>query len=304
MKIREFIFITSFVTIIFGINTSAQITNNQTDNFEDGSVHGWSEGSVSPNPPVNIADGGPGGTADNYLQNVSSGSGGAGGRLVMFNTAQWKGDYTSVGVTHIIMQLNNLGSNNLEIRLAFSGSGGRFSSTNAVLLSAGSGWQMAVFPIGQSDLTAVSGGTDVNATLSNVTELRILHNTSPSWQGIPIAVTLGVDNIIASETPVPVELTVFNVPNTIQLEQNYPNPFNPSTTIKYSIPSVETGYVPSLLLIVYDILGNEVSILANKKHTQGKYEIEFDGSELTSGIYFYRIRAGEFVETKKMIMLK
>ena len=84
-----------------------------------------------------------------------------------------------------------------------------------------------------------------------------------------------------------------------RLFNNYPNPFNPSTTIKYSIP--KQG---NITLKVFDVLGSEVMTLINNGQQQGIYEIEFDGSELTSGIYFYRLQAGEFVETKKMILLK
>lgn len=298
-KMLELIFITLLMTIIFGIDASAQITNNQTDNFEDGTVQNWSEGSNSPNPPANIADGGPGGTGDNYLQNVSSGGGGAGSKLVMFNTVQWKGDYTSNGVTDISMHMNNLGATNLEMRLAFDGNGGRFSSTNAVSLSAGSGWQTVVFPIGPSDLTSVDGGTDVNATLGNVTELRILHNTSPSWRGASIAATLGVDNITASDIPVHLELTVLNVPQTSQLEQNYPNPFNPSTNIQYSVS--EPGKIK---LAIYNLIGEEVALLVNGIVEVGFYEVTFSPTKLPGGIYFYRLQANGYTQTKKMILMK
>ena len=301
-KMLELIFITLLVTIILGIDASAQITNNQTDNFEDGTVQGWSEGSTrtSPNPPENIADGGPGGTGDNYLQNVSSGGEGAGSKLVMFNTVQWKGDYISAGVTDISMHMINLGATNLEMRLAFDGSsGGRFSSTNAVSLSAGSGWQTVVFPIGPSDLTSVDGGIDVNATLGNVTELRILHNTSPSWRGASIAATLGVDNITASDIPVGLELTVLNVPQTFQLEQNYPNPFNPSTNIQYSVS--ESGKIK---LAIYNHIGEEVALLVNGIVGVGFYEVTFSATNLPSGIYFYRLQANDYTQTKKMILLK
>jgi hypothetical protein len=87
--------------------------------------------------------------------------------------------------------------------------------------------------------------------------------------------------------------------NTYKLFQNYPNPFNPSTKISYSIP--ETDLVT---LKVYDVLGNEVATLVSENKPVGSYEIEFDGSELTSGVYFYRLQAGSFIETKKMILMK
>mgnify|MGYP000393898194 CR=1 FL=1 len=92
-----------------------------------------------------------------------------------------------------------------------------------------------------------------------------------------------------------------------RLEQNYPNPFNPSTTINYSIPVVETLHATSLqhvLLVVYDILGREVATLVNKYQRSGNYEIRFDATNLSSGIYFYTLRTGNFSESKKMILLK
>lgn len=90
-----------------------------------------------------------------------------------------------------------------------------------------------------------------------------------------------------------------NTADDYSLGQNYPNPFNPKTIIRYSIS--ENNFVN---LKVYDILGNEVSELVNKKQTAGNYQIEFNGESLSSGIYFYRLTSGEFVETKRMILLK
>ena len=88
-----------------------------------------------------------------------------------------------------------------------------------------------------------------------------------------------------------------------ELSQNYPNPFNPNTIVKYSIPLGAQRDV-SVQLKVYDVLGNEVAILVNEEKPAGNYEIEFDGNELPSGIYFYKLQAGEFVETKKMVLIK
>ncbi|MCW8811897.1 MAG: M14 family zinc carboxypeptidase [Chlorobium sp.] len=91
------------------------------------------------------------------------------------------------------------------------------------------------------------------------------------------------------------------------LGQNYPNPFNPSTTIKYSIPTViASGTTQSQLvtLKVYDVLGNEVVTLVNEEKLAGTYEVEFSAQNLPSGIYFYKLQSGNFVETKKMVLLK
>jgi len=88
-------------------------------------------------------------------------------------------------------------------------------------------------------------------------------------------------------------------PNKYQLIQNYPNPFNPSTTINYQIP--ERSFV---MLKVYDVLGSEITTLVNEEKPVGSYEVEFDAMSLPSGIYFYRLQAGSFVETKKMVLMK
>ena len=89
-----------------------------------------------------------------------------------------------------------------------------------------------------------------------------------------------------------------------RLEQNYPNPFNPTTKIKFTIPAVETGHAPSVQLKVYDVLGNEVASLVNEEKPAGIYEVEFNASTLSSGTYFYKLEAGNFVQTRKMILLR
>jgi hypothetical protein len=95
-----------------------------------------------------------------------------------------------------------------------------------------------------------------------------------------------------------------NLPANFTLSQNYPNPFNPTTTIKYSIPSLVNGHSLLVQLKIYDILGHEVTTLVNQKQVPGDYSVQFDASKLTSGIYFYRLQSGSFVVTKKMILLK
>ena len=84
-----------------------------------------------------------------------------------------------------------------------------------------------------------------------------------------------------------------------ELSQNYPNPFNPSTTIKFQIP--RNGFVT---LKVYDVLGNEVATLVSEEKPAGSYKVEFDGSNLASGIYIYRLTSGNYTASKKLILLK
>ena len=98
---------------------------------------------------------------------------------------------------------------------------------------------------------------------------------------------------------VSVSNTTNESPKKFKLNQNYPNPFNPITTIQYSIPQRSV-----VSLKVYDILGNEVATLVNEAKNVGIYTVSFNASQLASGIYFYKLQAGSFVETKKMILLK
>jgi len=139
--------------------------------------------------------------------------------------------------------------------------------------------------------------------------------------GVSIDPSWGVVN-----TTVEVHDEIQTQPSSFMLYQNYPNPFNPSTTIKYTIPrfggqaSIGTGHASIssregkersdrgvlVTLKIYDILGREVATLVNKEQLPGTYEVEFSSSSqhLVSGIYFYKLSAGNFIETKKMILMK
>lgn len=95
------------------------------------------------------------------------------------------------------------------------------------------------------------------------------------------------------------DISSFKLEKNFYLLQNYPNPFNPTTTIKFSILHSQFA-----TLKVYDILGREIKTLINKPMQSGEYEVEFDGSNLSSGVYFYRLTTGQFVQTRKMLLLK
>jgi len=109
-----------------------------------------------------------------------------------------------------------------------------------------------------------------------------------------------------------IEVNVENLPTEFALEQNYPNPFNPVTTIKYAIPTpptssplvkgrTEVGFVT---LKVFNLLGQEVATLVNTQQPAGNYEVKFDASNLSSGIYLYKLQAGDFSSVKKLILMK
>ncbi len=94
------------------------------------------------------------------------------------------------------------------------------------------------------------------------------------------------------------------IPLSFELEQNFPNPFNPTTNIKYTIPSIIDGGKSAVMLKVYDVLGNEIATLVNEQQSEGKYEVDFNGSNLSSGVYFYRLQSGNYTDMKKMILLR
>ena len=96
-----------------------------------------------------------------------------------------------------------------------------------------------------------------------------------------------------------VEINVKQAPKGFYLLDNYPNPFNPTTKIEYLVP--ETSMIT---LKVFDSLGREVSTLVDEIKSPGKYEVNFDGSDLTSGVYMYVLTAGNYSQIKKMILLK
>lgn len=99
--------------------------------------------------------------------------------------------------------------------------------------------------------------------------------------------------------PTPIEKTVVNIPDKISLYQNYPNPFNPSTQIKYDLSKTQPVH-----LTIYDITGRKVAVLVNEKQSAGAHIITFNANGLSSGVYFYRLEAGDFVQTRKMVLIK
>ena len=124
---------------------------------------------------------------------------------------------------------------------------------------------------------------------------------SEALNRVPIALMF-LDSVMNTVTGVFSDYN--NIVSNFNLSQNYPNPFNPTTTIKYSIPKLSF-----VTIKIYDLLGCEVATLVNEEKPAGTYEIEFnghsdEGQNLTSGVYFYKLRAGNYVETKKMILLR
>lgn len=204
------------------------ITFGQVDEFT-ADTEDWTSGFGNPNPPVRVAEGGPFGPMDPFLEIRARGAEDQGGRLVAFNRSQWTGDYTAAGVTEIRLWLDNVDCERnpgscsvLEVRLGLRGVGGSFSTLGSVVLDTG-GWIEARFPIRPQDLVACAEflcdgpkalpGTDAEGTLAGVFELRILHRTTPGTSADVVDGALGVDRITAPEfsAPLPGLLTALAV---------------------------------------------------------------------------------------------
>jgi hypothetical protein len=143
----------------------------------------------------------------------------------------------------------------------------------------------------------------INDTIFPVEDLLVrgigLYKRSFWWSGGYNILTGAIINGIQYGTIVSSEHVTKTNPKYSLLHQNYPNPFNPSTVIKYQIPA--EGLVS---LKVYDILGREVADLVNEFKQAGSYEASFDGSSLSSGVYFYRLVSRDYTSIKKMLMVK
>jgi len=289
------IFVIFFAAVNFLPVVVYAVVPNQVDNFQDGTTQNWTSGSSNPIQPA-VLSGGFAGSSDKFLRIVSNGSSGAGGKLVFFNMSQWSGNYISANIGNISMRVKNSGTSPLILRLAFNGTAGWFVSTNPINLPVDSAWKLISFPIHPANLT---GTGDATSTLSAVTTMRILHNSTANFVGEPIIGQLDVDDITAvAVTDIGGENPGV-IPKEYSIEQNYPNPFNPSTTIKFSLP--KTTHVT---LSIYNSIGQEAAKLISKDMNAGVYTTEWNATSFTSGVYYYRIVAGNFAEAKKLLLLK
>jgi hypothetical protein len=160
---------------------------------------------------------------------------------------------------------------------AFTGGGSGFNMFSGpfTLASRDTQWVMAaLIPVSDPD------------RLQCVTKLR---EAAASLRAMPYSSLVQTSPL---EEPPP-------VPTSFMLEQNYPNPFNPKTVVSCQLPVASR-----VNLVVYDLLGREVAVLLDEHKAPGKYQVEFDGTKLSSGVYIYRLTAGDFVESKRMILLR
>lgn len=176
---------------------------NQIETFD--SPTDWTSGSRNPTPPIIRPSTGPDGAGDPALQISSSVGGGPGSRLIAFNRGDWTGNYSAQGITGLSLDLRNTGQSNLFVRIAVNGPGGWFV-TDGQAVNSGLGYASFLFGIEPAQLspaaTQSSLGDDPNATLADVTEIRILHSVADqSAIGEVANATLRVDNITAIPEP-------------------------------------------------------------------------------------------------------
>ncbi len=134
---------------------------------------------------------------------------------------------------------------------------------------------------------------------SHLTSLDAVRINVATIYALAVTSDLRVYKLLDTASPIGIKSILTEVPEKFGLYQNYPNPFNPVTTINYDLPV--SAYVK---LTVFDVLGKEIKTLVNEKQSAGKYKVDFDGTDIPSGVYFYRLESGSFVQAKKMILVK
>ena len=146
---------------------------------------------------------------------------------------------------------------------------------------------------------ALSGSDSTTVTLSGKYPFNRSQSDSTFMDSVKVSTNAGIKYVTISIIVTLIEYPNSSKPLQYKLSQNYPNPFNPSTNIRYSLPSAQ-----HVTVRIYNTLGQLVATLVNKNQAAGSYAIHFNAHILNSGMYFYQIKAGNFTDTKKMILLK
>lgn len=286
MKIK---LLSTIILLFVSLNLQAQIpTPGNEDDFQvlaDGTMN-WNEPGLSPNPPVRIADGGPLGAGDAYMENASTGVGSAGSRVIVRNFNQWTGDFSGFDTFQFDARAT---TNDLQFRVAMNGAGGPICSSNSVLVTQGSGWNTVNISIDSADMETVMSnccgtGTDVNLTLGDVFEVRIISANLPAYRGDKIDAIMDLDN-----------LAVFNSLGNESFEQRddfqiSPNPGN--SIVSLYIPKLKEDYK----LEVFDVLGKRIL-----NRTINSLETRLNVAQWKDGVYLVRVSGDFGSQTKRFI---
>jgi hypothetical protein len=185
---------------LLAVAAHAQVGWGQLDDFENGTTMNWGGGAS----PENVADGGPLGPGDAWLRMTSDGGSGPGSRLACFNDAQWSGNFVGAGVSIVEMDVLNVTALELSLRIVLFDLNDftQWTSTVPVLVSPGSGWVHASFPLLESDLTRVEGIVSYQDVITSVDRFMIRHQVgAPNDRGTRIAGQMGMDNVHAVPEP-------------------------------------------------------------------------------------------------------
>lgn len=163
-------------------------------------------------------------------------------------------------------------------------------------------------------LNAYNSASSISESLFRSHEINLLNTFNPGDQimirfrlfadGFVTGWGWVIDDLEIQDRLVDAKDTKYNLPTSFGLDQNFPNPFNPTTLIHYTISPIIKAQNSNVILKIYDALGKEVATLVNEYKPAGSYEVLFDAAGLASGIYYYSLKAGDFTETKKMILLR
>jgi len=139
--------------------------------------------------------------------------------------------------------------------------------------------------------TRVKSKTEIDSTIAE--GAAIVEQSGYEWHSLVTAYLGKKAPTAGIAQPLP------STPLSYALEQNYPNPFNPATVVSYQVPLAS-----AVKIVVYDMLGREVSVLVNERKSPGNYEVQLDATGRSSGVYFYRMQAGDYVQTRKLLLLR
>jgi len=281
-----------FLTIMFftSINLIAQVPNGGFENWTNGIPDNWMG--------INIAG------HESLIQSSfkHSGSSALSGKVVL---------WPNVGLYPPVIYSFNQSSLGFPITQRYNGLKGYY----AFKPNGGDKLYITVSILDSNDFFIGSGGIDVEATSENYTAFEIPIAYFSENTAVSCYIALGVNGPNTNEDyhegtemfidDIELSMDVSSdvkddaILNSFELKQNFPNPFNPSTSISYSVP--QNAFVT---LKVYNILGNEVATLVNDEKPAGVYQVTFNASQLSTGIYFYTLQSGNFSETKKLMLMK
>jgi len=245
---------------------------NIINDFQSMTTQGWKVGSPSPLPPSVVIGGGPEGVGDHFLRTRSNGTGGAGGRWIIFtNHSDWRGDWTAANIEYIRMGIKTH-NEPIHLRIAVEGDGGRFCTRQAVMV-ADTNWQEISLSVLPDSMESV-GGNDLMATLSSVHTVRILSNEIPEWKGEVISRVVDIDNI--STGAIQTNNRQFNSQPALHI---FPNPAHDRIYLDFRM--ARAGDNP---IYIFNTMGQVIYHQAN--HLQLN---QLDISSWTNGRYFVQV---------------